>query len=231
MLYNYANISTIYTNENMKRVYMEKTCKKCDIKKEIDLFGKWRAICNDCRNLQRRSQYYPSSCLHCKTEFRPGVRGRYKFCSETCRFVSKVYKNPETQCWEWKAGKSGDGYGDFVPLGGKSGLAHRASYKLFKGPIKEGLWVLHICNNRNCVNPDHLKLGTHKDNMKDMHRSKRNAQPRGEKAGNSKLTNESIIKIREMAQECFSYAKIARIFNMSAVQISNIVRKISWKHI
>lgn len=55
-----------------------------------------------------------------------------------------------------------------MQVGGKTVRAHRASYKFYRGPIPDGLWVLHRCDVRCCINPDHLWLGTHQDNVDDM---------------------------------------------------------------
>ena len=73
---------------------------------------------------------------------------------------------------EWQGRKSFDGYGR-IWVDGKEVGAHRAAYIKFVGEIPEGLYVCHSCDNRLCVNPDHLWLGTHQDNMDDMRRKKR----------------------------------------------------------
>lgn len=90
------------------------------------------------------------------------------------KFLSKISKSDETGCWMWSAGKTGQGYGAFS-IDGKNRPAHRVSYELFKGPIPEGLFVCHDCDTPACVNPDHLFLGTHQDNMDD--RSKKGRTP------------------------------------------------------
>lgn len=84
------------------------------------------------------------------------------------RFWRKVVKGEPGECWKW-IGKKGAGYGQ-VQRGGKGSplvFAHRLSYELHKGEIPEGLFVLHECDNRECTNPDHLRVGTQSDNIRD----------------------------------------------------------------
>jgi hypothetical protein len=80
------------------------------------------------------------------------------------RFLRHVEKS--TTCWLWTGTKSHKGYGMFF-LGGVKTQAHRAAWRLFRGPISPGRWVLHRCHVRDCVRPGHLYLGSARDNARD----------------------------------------------------------------
>lgn len=84
--------------------------------------------------------------------------------SEHARFLSKIAEQA-SGCWEWQACDNGLGYG-FFSIAGVNQLAHRVSYRHFRGPIADGLELDHLCRNRRCVNPDHLEPVTHLVNMR-----------------------------------------------------------------
>ncbi len=143
------------------------------------------------------------------------------------RFWSKV--NKTKSCWNWTATKSRNGYGQIKLSGNRQGTgAHRVSWEIAHGPIPQSLWVLHRCDNRACVNPDHLFLGTRKDNTNDMLLKSR--QSKGASRHNAKLT-ESHVKIiryvgRKLPQRIFMEE-----FGASETCIGNIVRGSTWKHV
>lgn len=89
-----------------------------------------------------------------------------------------IERIPIAGCWLWTAKKWKDGYGYFMKEG-KAQAAHRYMYALYKGNFDKNLHVLHTCDNPSCVNPEHLWLGTQKDNMQDMHKKGRGRKYNG----------------------------------------------------
>jgi len=147
------------------------------------------------------------------------------------RFWSKVDKSGD--CWEWTAYKNKGGYG-CVCVDGKQQKAHRVSYILHHGSIPNGLHVLHRCDNPKCVNPKHLFLGTHADNMADKARKGRARIPgkKGTDNGTSKLMDADIINIRAIYKHTrATQSKLADIYSVSQTIISDIVNLKSWRHV
>jgi hypothetical protein len=114
------------------------------------------------------------------------------------RFERQYTPEPNSGCWLW-AGfeRSNQGYGG-IQIGGRAKFAHRVSWELHRGPIPDGLFVLHKCDVPSCVNPDHLFLGTKRDNAIDRHRKGRTKIPsnRGEINPQAKLTWDDVVRIR-----------------------------------
>jgi hypothetical protein len=230
-------LHTIYTGKiyRIKDAFMQKVCKVCSVSKVISEFHKERwGSCKDCWNRTRRERYKKSICRHCSIEFRPGVEGKYRFCSEKCRFMDKVEINKETGCWIWTGHiqRKKGGYGTFVPTGERSGLAHRSSYRLFKGDIQKDSHVLHSCDNTICVSPNHLRLGNALENSKEkIEKGRANNSFPGEKSSQSKLKEQNIHEIRELRASGKSYAAIGKIYNVTPELISMIIRGKAWKHV
>lgn len=128
-------------------------------------------------------------------------------------------------CQEWKKAKDAGGYG-VSWKDGKYIRAHRKVYIETHGPIPSGLVVRHTCDNRACVNPDHLILGTRADNSKDM--VDRNRQAFGTKVGTSKLTDDIVRMIRSMSG---SSQQLATFFGCSKTNIKDIKNNKIWKHV
>lgn len=121
-------------------------------------------------------------------------------------------------CWIWEKHKNEHGYGR-VRFQGVLWLANRLAYTLYVGPIPHGMCVLHKCDNPACVNPDHLFLGTHKDNMTDRKLKERFY---------STLTSEDVLKIREDNRP---QHEIAKAYGVVQATISCIKLRKTWSHI
>jgi hypothetical protein len=152
--------------------------------------------------------------------------------SDLGRFLDKVKIDPETGCWNWTAGKFSSGYGAFS-IGSITRRAHKVSYEHYVGIIPEGLIVCHRCpdgENRICVNPDHLWLGTHQDNSDD--KALNDMQPRGEKCYQSKLTESDVIEIRELyGTGIVSHADLAAHKGVSKSLITKVLNYQVWSHV
>lgn len=146
------------------------------------------------------------------------------------RFESKIFYCI-SGCWLWIGNKSRSGYGVLALSKNnkvRQLLAHRLSYRLYKGKISS-LHVCHTCDNPLCVNPDHLFLGTPADNTRD--KVIKNRQARGETFTKSKLDNLQVIAIRECRKIKIPQHEIARYFKVHQSLISYIDRGLTWKHL
>jgi hypothetical protein len=143
-------------------------------------------------------------------------------------FWSKV--NKENDCWLWTGGISKSGYGNYRNNG-----SHRYAYEITFGEIPKGMLVMHKCDVRACVNPDHLSIGTHKDNSKDMVAKNRNLDWRGERHGAHKLKEKDVIYIREHYKRGINQTypsnvpELAQQFNVSVGTIRQIVNFERWQ--
>jgi hypothetical protein len=147
---------------------------------------------------------------------------------EKTRFWEKVEVKSPTECWEWKACCVHNGYGQFR-VAGKGVYAHRYSF-LQSHELPEEKFVLHKCNNRKCVNPNHLYAGTRKDNAQDSIRAGTRFQPdnKGERSGLSKLREKDVFEIKASP---LSSRKIAPRYGVSKSTISSIRAGTRWGHL
>jgi len=162
-------------------------------------------------------------------------RQRVKTLEE--KFWEKVNKKGKDDCWEWLAGRNHKNYGNFyVSIGNskdKHWIAHRMAWKLTYGEIPKGLHICHHCDNPPCVNPNHLWIGTNKDNILDASRKGRLVRKiRGEDHHKSKLTEKEVIEIKHIRKETgLSFIKIGKMFNVHPTTIGYIMRGRTWSHI
>ncbi len=222
-----------------KSTKIECICQTC---KSIFLIHPCRAKFGNARFCSRKCRRAPlieMSCQKCgKLFFTKGSRikqERGKFCSMKCakhnlapleeRFLSYVGSKNQFGCMEWTGCISMYGYGK-IGDHKKIIAAHRLAWELANGPILDGLCVLHKCDNRRCVNVDHLFLGTIADNNADCINKGRNSK--GESHYAAKLSTEQVRLIRERyATKMISQEKLAEEFGVTQTAISRVVlRKI-----
>jgi hypothetical protein len=157
------------------------------------------------------------------------------------RFFEKVQTGEG--CWEWKGSIAPNGYGQFFRSNG-SRQAHRISWEYEHGAIPEDLHVCHTCDNRRCVRPSHLFLGTRSDNMKDMVSKNRHNTSAGCRAmllvrkvyngvdnHESKLTNEQAMIAKACPKMRGAATRLAEAFGVSITVISDIRAKKRWTHL
>lgn len=139
------------------------------------------------------------------------------------QLIDKTEEQPNG-CIVYTGYRDKDGYGR---VGGDERRAHRLAYTELVGPIPDGMLVCHRCDNPPCVNPDHLFLGTAKDNMQDKHKKKRNADVRGSRNPASKLTDQQVQVIHALYRDGITMAAIAERFGIGFQNVSLIVRGIN----
>lgn len=145
------------------------------------------------------------------------------------RFWAKVDKRSDACCWEWQASTTADGYGKFWS-GERLEAAHRWLYEQSHGRLPSGLLVCHTCDNRRCVNPGHLFVGTAADNSRDMANKGRSL--RGERHRGVKLTDDQVVAMRQMwATGRYTQHEMAEAFGTKKANVSQIVRGKKWKHL
>ena len=129
-------------------------------------------------------------------------------------------------CWNWTGAINSGGYGSFL-LNGVIGSASRAAWLLFVGLIPEGQVVCHRCDNRKCVRPTHLFLGTTKDNVADAVDKGRHPMPKATR----RMTPETVKTMRTRRTAGERQTVLAKEYGMSQAQVSNIVRGQHWKEV
>ena len=148
-------------------------------------------------------------------------QGIYNRKSIQERIEESIVIDEATGCHNWTKSLNSKGYGR-IKINGTRKLVHRVSYELHSGPIPEGLFVLHRCDNRKCCNPEHLSVGTNQDNMDDK-------VAKGRWAGNAILTLEKVKEIRQKYIETTTYKELAIEYGVHYNTIYAIITNIRWK--
>lgn len=192
---------------------MNKTC-------SVDGCGKTAKAIGMCNAHYKRYKLYGD----------PKKQMRYRVASAKQRLLARISKNDSTGCWEFTGCLDSKGYG-LLTINNISHKAHRISYQEFVGEIPNCLFVLHKCDNRKCVNPEHLFVGTHIENMQDMVNKGRSQRRSGSKHHNAKLTESDIPEIRKRLANGDVPAKIAEKYSVHSTVITKINRKELWGHV
>ncbi len=147
---------------------------------------------------------------------------------QSYNIVQRSYKTP---CWEWKFYRLQSGYGQ-VRFHGKDFVSHKLSWIFHRWEVPKGMKVCHHCDNPPCVNPDHLFIGTNKDNIDDAKKKGRLVSSPGSLNGFALMDEE---KVSSMRREWIPYKvpawKLAKKYNLSLTQTERILRHEAWTHI
>jgi len=135
-------------------------------------------------------------------------------------FLEKILPDQKTNCWNWLGSRDGHGYGR-IGVQSKRWSAHRLAWTMHNGPVPPGLHVLHKCDNPSCVNPNHLWLGSHADNMIDRERKGRNAATR--------LTQDQKNRIRQRYKpRTVTIANLAHAYRVSRMAIVRAIHDVDY---
>lgn len=185
------------------------------------------------------------ACVICGTKFNPSGLTNV-CCSRLCqrvhlgnfktRFWSRVNKEGpiapgmKTRCWLWTGRLEANGYARVKREDSRQQVSvHRAAWELQHGEVSDGKCVLHKCDVRHCVR--HLFLGTHQDNMHDMHRKGRARQVHGPQHGRSKLTEEQVRDMRKRKDNGASISELSYDFRISYMQVKRICTGERWAYL
>ena len=142
-------------------------------------------------------------------------------------FYRMTKKDVEENCWLWSGKKNRWGYGK-QKIGGKEYIASRLSWYIHNGKDPKSLEVCHRCNNPSCVNPKHLYLGTHAENLRDAGID--GLMPRGSKNPGSKLTEDQVDELKRLSKSGMSSRKLSLLFPITPRSIRRIVSGARWKY-
>lgn len=151
------------------------------------------------------------------------------------RLTAKALRNAETGCWEWTAARRQNGYGAIGDGTGRTYVAHRLAAHVWLGlDLSLPLDVCHRCDNRACINPAHLFIGTRSDNMRDASRKGRlpreKGVPKGEDHPSAKMTVATVLEARQRRRDLgVPIRRLAREYGVTPQAIRNMLRGVTWK--
>lgn len=181
----------------------------------------WECYC-DCGKIHQANasslKFKTIQSCGCRSQFRESVKER---------FFKKIMKTES--CWEWTGNRTVAGYGT-LSVRKVQNYAHRLSWEFLNGKIPEKMCICHTCDNPGCVNPEHLFLGTKKDNSDDMVSKKRNKF--GSLCAASKLNEYQATEVRRLySLGGFTYKYLSKRFGVSSSVIRKIIMRHMWKHV
>ena len=216
------------------RLLVIKRCKE-HVTESGYISPRWKCIC-DCGNTKiiRQQRLVNGTtkscgCLHLEWAKKHGSQLNL-IVDEKQYILDRIEINKKTECWEWTGTCFFNGYARAF-LSSRKGKkysqhANRMSYEVFIGNIPKNMMVCHKCDNPKCVNPEHLFLGSHKDNMADMVKKKRSVS--GNRHPNSKLKEKDIIKIRKSKE---SKLFLAEKYGVSICTIRDVLVRRTWNNV
>lgn len=215
---------------------MAKKCIRCQQSKEQSDFV--------LKETDTGHTYYTIGCRDCINAPRRLLRELHRAkppLSRQERFEQYFAKTTDGSCWLWTGGLLKSKHGSKHDCGQfnfnatnnratrKNEAAYRSAWKIYRGDIPDGMSVCHKCDNRLCVNPDHLFLGTHAENMADMMKKERHpVVAMGSKHAWSKLTEKDVLEIRSSKEPP---SVIAKRFNVTQTNINFIRSRKTWAHV
>jgi hypothetical protein len=209
-----------------------------DLKKLINIFHDDAPSVSPTVSMGRKRERV-KMCNKCGVEFEAANHSR-TLCNNCTlsrpfenRFWSNVNKGTSVSCWEWLASLDGNGYGQFrCPITKRPKRAHRIAWEFINGQIPKGKFLCHHCDNRKCVNPAHLFIGTALDNTRDMDKKGRriSVPMYGENHAMAVLTNKDVLEVKDLLQSgVLTQREIAKDYGVCFSTINHIAKGRQWK--
>jgi hypothetical protein len=217
--------SFICFSKNLESPYIEKNCITCSSAFKIKSYESHRKFCS----IKCVRYTGPLDSLNVRQGFWKKANNEQKWQHIKNQFEKFIIK--KDGCWGWKKALDKSGYARISMGRSKIILGHRASWIIHNGLIPDDIFVCHHCDNPGCTNPEHLFLGTPKDNVQDCLNKKRRTASSGLNHYNVKLTEDQVREIKKLLKEKVSQSKLGKKFNVSPSTIQNIADGKTWKHI
>jgi hypothetical protein len=158
----------------------------------------------------------------------PKGTNRHVVLGLSARFWRHVQRRDQDSCWEWTASTFKSGYGQFK-VNKISHNAHRVAWELSYGPIPDGMFICHHCDNPLCCNPSHLFVGSPQANMDDMRGKGR--ESKGTDFPAARLDDEAVLEITRLAKSGMLQRDIGKLFGVGQTAIGDVLRNVAWKHV